>query len=291
MRIATACSNRLGNRPSNQDRCLVLQRRGQVLLAVADGMGGHARGDLAAQTAIDSLARSFAAQRGPVDTPQTFLQRALEAAHLDVIDAGEACERGLRPRTTCVVCLVQGDQAHWAHSGDSRLYLLRGGKLLRRTRDHTPVEQLLQSGLIDEQEMRNHPLRNSVSRCLGGRPTACSCSLDHARLEPDDMLLLCSDGLWSALPERTLSATAPRQDLDGVLEELCDEAERASYPHSDNLSAVALHWISAMERQAPPNHRPASRHASRQQEKDPLQRAIDDINRAILEYAAEIRKP
>jgi serine/threonine protein phosphatase PrpC len=291
MHKATACSNRLGNRPSNQDRCLVLERRGQVLLAVADGMGGHARGDLAAQTAIDSLARSFAAQCGPVDTPQSFLQRALEAAHLDVIDAGEASEPGLRPRTTCVVCLVQGDQAFWAHSGDSRLYLLRQGKLLRRTRDHTPVEQLLHSGLIDEQEMRHHPLRNSVSRCLGGRPTACNCSFDHARLEPDDMLLLCSDGLWSALPERRLTATAPRPDLGGVLERLCDEAERASYPRSDNISAVALHWISACERQAPPAGRLHSHRESRQQAKDPLQRAIDDIHRAILDYAAEMKKP
>ena len=165
MKVLTASCNRLGNRSSNQDRCLVLEKPGRVLLAVADGMGGHARGDLAAQTAVNSLSDSFLSQCEAIAQPDDFLKRALEIAHLETVEAGRTSKPAIEPRTTCVVCLVQGSQAWWAHVGDSRLYLLRAGSLLTRTRDHTPVVELLQGGVIHEEELSSHPLRNSVSRC------------------------------------------------------------------------------------------------------------------------------
>jgi serine/threonine protein phosphatase PrpC len=130
MNVVTALTNRLGNRSNNQDRCLILERFGRVLLVVADGMGGHARGDLAAQTAIDSLSRSFLGQRGAIDDPQNFLKGALHSAHMDIVEAGNAENPPVNPRTTCVVCLIEGDQAWWAHVGDSRLYLLRNCTLV-----------------------------------------------------------------------------------------------------------------------------------------------------------------
>ncbi len=292
MNVITALTNRLGNRSNNQDRCLILERFGRVLLVVADGMGGHARGDLAAQTAIDSLSRSFLERRDSIDDPQGFLESALHSAHIDVVEAGRADYPPVSPRTTCVVCLVQGDQAWWAHVGDSRLYLLRGGMLLTRTRDHTPVEQLLRSGAIAEDELRTHPLRNSVSRCLGGGLKLPKISFDHARLKTDDALLLCSDGLWSALPEQRLAELSTYGDLERSVNLLTDEAELASYPHSDNISLVCLHWLSAGKSQAvetvttpTPGIKPASA-----KDQDPLQQAIDDIHRAMLDYASEMKK-
>ena len=154
-----------------------------MILAVADGMGGHARGDLAAQTAVNSLGHSFLSQHDTVTNPEQFLKTALEIAHLETVEAGRANTPPVEPRTTCVVCLVQGNQAWWAHVGDSRLYLLRDGKLLTRTRDHTPVEELLQRGQIDEDALRTHPMRNGVSRCLGGSPALPKVSLGQAELE------------------------------------------------------------------------------------------------------------
>jgi len=294
MNVITALTNRLGNRSSNQDRCLILERFGRVLLVVADGMGGHARGDLAAQTAIDSLSCSFLAKLDTIDDPQDFLKTALHSAHMDIVDAGLAVDPPVNPRTTCVVCLIQGDQACWAHVGDSRLYLLRDHMLLARTRDHTPVEELLQSGAIAEEDLRTHPLRNSVSRCLGGGLKLPKISFDQARLNADDLLLLCSDGLWSALPEQRLTELSTYDDLERSANLLTDEADLASYPHSDNISLVCLHWLSAENSQISETIAlPApitGIESVPAKDPDDLQQAIDDIHRALLDYASEMKK-
>jgi len=290
MKIVTASTNRLGNRTSNQDRCLVEKLPDHVLLAVADGMGGHARGDLAAQTAVNSLARCFRHESLPIADPAEFLKQALCTAHLEVVDAGRSHNPPITPRTTCVACLVQGDTAYWAHVGDSRLYLLRDGALLKRTRDHTPVEELLQSGLLTEEALRNHPLRNTVSRCLGGPPRFPNISQDQATLRSGDTLLLCSDGLWSAIPEPELVATSSDGDLEENLNLLADVAETNSYPNSDNISAVALRWLTAGKPQ-PAVDKPAADDAKKPPpDKDPLEEAIDNIHRAMLEYASEMKK-
>jgi serine/threonine protein phosphatase PrpC len=291
MKIRTAITNRLGNRSSNQDRCLALEKSGQVLLCVADGMGGHARGDLAAQAAVDSLSNSFLRQRGAVIDPAAFLKTALHSAHLEVIEAGRNCRPAITPRTTCVVCLVQAGQAFWAHVGDSRLYLFRDGVLKTRTRDHTPVEDLLQNGVIGEAELSRHPLRNSVNRCLGGAPALPKISFDETELAPGDTLLLCSDGLWSAVSEQRLLDLHGDDDLDAAMEQLADDAEDASYPHTDNISAVSLRLLTA-DAQTAAGAGPGTAQPQRgdEAEKDPVQQAIDDIHRAMLEYASEMKK-
>ncbi len=293
MKAHTTFTNRRGNRTSNQDRCLVEKLPGHIMLVIADGMGGHDRGDLAAQTAVDSLARNLKRQRLPIADPQAFLKQALETAHLDVVDAGRSHNPPITPRTTCVVCLVQNDEAYWAHVGDSRLYLLRGGTLFKRTRDHTPVEELLQSGMLGEEELRNHPLRNSVSRCLGGSPRFPEISFDQASLRAEDTLLLCSDGLWSSVPEPQLINMPGYGDLEQSLSRLADEAETGSYPNSDNISAVALRWLTAGASQpATDGNNPVSElpPSATEPAKDQLEEAIDDIHRAMLEYASEMKK-
>lgn len=292
MKFLSAYTNRLGNRASNQDRCLVLQCDDRVLLVVADGMGGHPRGDLAAQAAVESLQRTFLGQRDAIAEPGAFLKSAFESAHLEVIDAGRSQEPPIDPRTTCVACLVQGEQAWWAHVGDSRLYLLRGGSMVIRTRDHTPVEELLQSGAIDESQLRTHPLRNSVSRCLGGSVRLPAVSIDHSELKPDDTLLLCSDGCWSAIPEEKLVAIPRYGDLERAVNQLADAADMASYPQSDNISVVCMRWLSADgsgKRASAASGRPQAQERVAGQV-DPVQQAIDDIHRAMLEYAAEMKK-
>ena len=290
MKVLTAFTNRLGNRSSNQDRCLVLERPGCVLLAVADGMGGHAGGDLAAQATVDSLRRSLVRQHAPIAQPRVFLQEAFESAHLQVIEAGRSRTPPINPRTTCVACVVQGNKAYWAHLGDSRLYLLRNGTLMTRTRDHTPVEELLQSGAISASELRSHPLRNSVSRCLGGVRPLPEISFGAAELRADDTLLLCSDGLWNALPEQKLVAIPGYGNLQHSVDTLSNEAELASYPHSDNISVVALRWLTATNPHKPRHVTRPSGNAPQADAKDPLQQAIDDIHRAMLDYAAEMKK-
>jgi serine/threonine protein phosphatase PrpC len=294
MKVVTAATSRLGNRNGNQDRLLVEARPDCVLLAVADGMGGHARGDLAAQTTVDSLRRRFLELTGVPDDPRRFLAQALNHAHFEVVDAGLAQDPPLEPRTTCVVCMVTGNRAWWGYLGDSRLYLVREGTVATRTRDHSPVEDMLSKGLIDEASSRRHPMRNSINRCLGGSPVLPRASFGDTILEGGDTLLLCSDGLWSALPEDRLGELPPdEQRLEQCVDSLADAAEAASYPHSDNVTLVALRWLgddTSATRPAAAADAPDTSREPHGEPKDPVQSAIDEIQRAVLEYGDEMNK-
>jgi PPM family protein phosphatase len=167
LRVEFAKVSLLGDREDNQDRAVVEQGPEAVLLVVADGMGGHAGGALAAETAVQSLRQSFAAA-GPNGDSRELLRAAMELAHDRVVEAGGKFGIGSRPRATCAACMVRDGVATWAHVGDARVYLARGGALVTRTRDHTPIEALLQDGLITEDEIAGHPMRHYVEYCLGG---------------------------------------------------------------------------------------------------------------------------
>ena len=248
MRYVTALANRLGNRATNQDRARIVERGSALLLVLADGMGGHARGELAAQALIDSLQASFHEQDLPIADPQGFLQQAFARAHQEILALGLRQAQPVYPRTTAVACLLQHNRAWSAHLGDSRLYWIRDGRLLTRTRDHTYVEELLRSRAIDEQAAQCHPMRNYVTQCLGGpqdpsRPTLG----DPGDLQIGDQLLLCSDGFWGPLQEPELLRQLGETDLEAALQRLADDAERNAYPNSDNVSAVALRLLAAQE--------------------------------------------
>lgn len=212
-----------------------------VLLVVADGMGGHAGGALAAGTAVDSLVASFLAAE-PGEDSRVILRTALESAHDAVVAAGERTGLGSRPRSTCAVCMVRDGRAVWAHVGDTRVYFVRGRELVTRTRDHTPIESLLQDGLISEEEVAGHPMRHYVEYCLGGvaeRPPMTVSEL--VELAPDDLLVVCSDGLWTTTSDTELAAgPSDAGSLQDWLTRLAGRAVRMGTPYSDNTTAVAL---------------------------------------------------
>jgi len=234
---------RPGKRPYNEDRLGCWQREGALLLAVADGMGGHAHGEVAAQIAVDHLGQAFKACAEPVlAEPERFLDAAIGEAHAQILEQARLRNLGETPRTTVVACLVQDGRAWWTHVGDSRLYLIRKGRVAARTRDHTYVQQLVDSGKIREEAAENHPDRNRVMRCLGG-PLAPQ--IDPAQsmpLEKDDVLLLCSDGLWGPLTQRQILIGLIGRDPALALPELIELAEARAGAHCDNISVVAMHW-------------------------------------------------
>ncbi len=285
LRYELGLANRLGNRSINQDRVAVAELGSTVVLTLADGLGGHPRGELAAQVLVDSITRRARRMSLPVARPREFLQQAIEAAHDEIYQAGLAQDPPVTPRTTVVVCLVQGEHAWWAHAGDSRLYHIHGRTVLSRTRDHTRVEEMLQRGELRQEEAARHPQRNVVTHCLGGNPNAPPLSYGEALLEPDDVLLLCSDGLWSALQETEIVAALGRGPLDDALEFLAERAESSSYPYSDNISGVALRWHGLARQPDAKTH-----HGQRQQRGpgDDLDSAIDEIQRALAEYGHEL---
>ena len=185
-------------------------------MVVVDGMGGHAHGARAAEVTVATLKESFAEMTLPVFDPQGFLTLALARAHDRVVKLGDGVALDHKPRATCAVCLVQDGGSYWAHVGDSRIYHLRGGKLQARTRDHSHVELLLREGLIAESEMRTHPMRNFVECCLGGDfPLPDMSVTSRKSLEPGDVLLVCTDGLWSGARgrrSRGIAADAAHSD-------------------------------------------------------------------------------
>lgn len=240
MRFETAEISLLGDREDNQDRVAIHDGGGGLLMVVADGMGGHSGGALAATTAVESLRDSCDAAAPEQDAAQ-FLREALARAHDAVVAAGEQVGIGSRPRTTCAACLVRDGVATWAHVGDTRVYFSRGGELVTRTRDHTAIEALLQDGLISEDEIPGHPMRHYVEFCLGGAPEQPLITVsDPAALEPGDLLLLCSDGLWSGAGDAALAAGPQESSLADWLSRTAGRAVRAGTPYSDNTTAAAL---------------------------------------------------
>jgi len=235
----------LGNRDENQDRVAVALGDGSVFLAVVDGMGGHADGAKAAEVAIRSMLDEFWETSRPLFDPEGFLHLTIGRAHEAAVALGVGLPQEARPRATCVVCLVQGSSAYWAHVGDSRAYWLREGAIVERTRDHSHVELLLRAGRITEQQAQDHPMRNYVESCIGGEPVLPEMSLGGRRnLQPGDVLMLCSDGLWSGLTDEQIASlsTCPEGDFRETLAELGDRAVHATAPFADNTTAAALRW-------------------------------------------------
>ena len=242
MRFETADVSLLGDREDNQDRATVQGAEGCLMLVVADGMGGHAGGALAAEVAVDSLCRSLKESPPTAATCRDFLGAAMAAAHDAVVTVGEKIGLGSRPRATCAACLVCENQAAWAHVGDSRVYLVRDGAIVTRTRDHTPIESLLQDGLISEEEVAGHPMRHYVEYCLGGGAEQPLVALSTVEpLQVGDLIVVCSDGLWSGVSDADLAAGPdPDVGLQDWLARVAGRAVRAGTPYSDNTTAAAL---------------------------------------------------
>src|SRR6185369_11801487 len=143
--------------------------RDALLMVVADGMGGHYYGEIAAQIAVQTLTETFQREATPeIHDPFLFLQKAMTNAHHAILDFSSDHNLNDSPRTTCVACLIQDNIAYWAHAGDSRLYLIRGGKAIFHTRDHSRVQMLMDQGVISEAQAAVHPERNKIYSCLGG---------------------------------------------------------------------------------------------------------------------------
>jgi len=248
LQIETADVSLIGHRDDNQDRVAVVAAEHSVLMVVIDGMGGHAEGARAAEIALASLVDAFWATPHPIFDPLGFLHLSLGRAHEEVVKLGIGIGVEARPRATCAVCLVQDGAAYWAHIGDSRVYQLRQSQVLERTRDHSHVEVLLREGLITENEVHGHPMRNYVECCLGGDAALPEMSISTRRpLKTGDVLLLCTDGLWANLNDQDLVRFAQTADipLHDSLNDLGTRAVAASAPYSDNTSATALRWRAA----------------------------------------------
>ncbi len=245
MKIEYAKVSALGDRNDNQDRAAVIVADDAAMMLVFDGMGGHSDGARAAETGLQVVQDLFMAATLPIFDPQGFLYMALARAHDEVVSLGQDVAVDFRPRATCAICLVQEGGSFWAHIGDSRIYQVRNGSVLSRSRDHSHVEVLIQEGAITEEEAQTHPMRNFVECCLGGDAPVPDMSITGKKeLQPGDVLLACSDGLWSGLRDDDMAqiGLAGDNNLAQNLKQLSAQALTANAPHSDNTTGTALRW-------------------------------------------------
>ena len=246
MQIEYAKVSALGDRKDNQDRAAVVASENAALMLVFDGMGGHSDGARAAETGLKVVQDLFMAATQPIFDPQGFLYMALARAHDEVVRIGQDVAVDFRPRATCAICLVQEGGTFWAHIGDSRIYQVRDGKVLIRSRDHSHVEVLIQEGAISEEEAQDHPMRNFVECCIGGDAPVPDMSITHQMpLLAGDVLLACSDGLWSGLSDDDMAQIgAPGENnLVDNLKALSIRALEVNAPYSDNTTGTALRWL------------------------------------------------
>jgi serine/threonine protein phosphatase PrpC len=244
MRFSVYQVSRKGGREKNEDRMGYCYTRDSGLFALADGMGGHPEGEVASQLALQTLAAMFQREAKPsLKDPLRFLHNAVIAGHHQLLRY--ATERALidTPRTTVVACVLQGNAAYWAHCGDSRLYLVRGDKLIARTRDHSYTE--LQETLAQVVPIGERFNRNVLFTCLGspGKPV-----IDTAGpllLQPGDRVLLCSDGLWGSVSDAEITSQLAERPISDAVPELVEQALRNAGPKSDNVTVISVEWESA----------------------------------------------
>lgn len=234
---------RRGGRKVNQDRVGYVYTRDALLVVVADGMGGHIGGEIAAHITVRLLLERFEQEAKPLlNSPVLFLQNALAAAHTALAEYAQRFRLVDSPRTTCVACVIQDDSAYWAHAGDSRLYHVRRGSLSRRTRDHSKVQYLIDNGVISLAEAANHPDRNKVFSCLGGAFEPTVDFSPRVPLQSNDLLLLCTDGLWSGFNDGELVARMGLAEISKATPDILNDAERRGGADCDNLSIIAVRW-------------------------------------------------
>ncbi len=210
-------------------------QKGEILAVVADGMGGHNAGEVASAQAVNIL--KDLNLRAGIPIKDTLLG-AIDCANNEIYKMSQKNPQQHGMGTTITACVISDNKATVAQVGDSRLYLIKNGKLSQITKDHSLVEMLLENGEITKEDAKNHPQKNVITRALGTDNTV---DIDTYELEvsEDDILLLCSDGLVNMVDEeKILSVITKAQNFDSLADILVKEAENAG--GLDNITVVLV---------------------------------------------------
>jgi serine/threonine protein phosphatase PrpC len=214
-------------------------RKGR-LAVVADGMGGYEGGQEASRLAVETLVQVYRDYGG--DDPQAALVEALQTAHEQIreysFDHPEL--RGMG--TTCTAAAIVQDALYYVHVGDTRLYLIRDGQITRVTRDHSYVGRLVESGMISPEEAENHPQRNILTAALGTNPDLIMDSPGQPEpLRPEDVLLICSDGLWGQVRDSEILDAVENKSAEQTGRKLIELARERGGPDNITVEVLRLH--------------------------------------------------
>ncbi|MFN8498168.1 MAG: Stp1/IreP family PP2C-type Ser/Thr phosphatase [Anaerolineae bacterium] len=213
----------------------VMKAKGRLFL-LADGMGAHAAGELASRMAVEILASEYYGDNGP--SPEKALETGVQRANLQIYQFGHGSKNGHGPMgTTLTAVAINGRYAHIAHVGDSRAYLLRNDQVAQLTTDHSLVGEMVRMRMITAEQARVHPDRNALNRCIGMTPLL-KVDMIRQELVTGDILVLCSDGLWSLVSEGEIGAIAAEHPPQVACERLIELAK--SYGGDDNISTIVV---------------------------------------------------
>ena len=237
-----------GGRTYNEDACGHWHSDRHLCCVLADGAGGHGGGDIASKVAVQELIGRFSREPSQDGAALGNLVRETNVALIGQRVPGTPRE-DMHSTAVCLVIDFVAHAAHWAHAGDSRLYWLRNGRVHQRTRDHSLVQALVDAGVLSEADMQGHPQRSELRSALGIPPeqlVVTGTDGDDA-VQPGDVFMLCTDGLWEYIADPTLEQTlaassTPRAWLDALASAV---TEAASHKTShDNFSALVV-WTRA----------------------------------------------
>ncbi len=234
--------SRIGGREKNEDRMGYSYTRDAGLFVLADGMGGHPDGEVAAQIALQSFSSQFQHHaRTRLAVVPDFLSGGVLAAHHEIIRYASARALLDTPRTTVVAAVVQDGMLQWVHCGDSRLYVVREGRLLARTRDHSYAEAQTQAHAGSVAEALN---RNVLFTCLGSIARPMYDLGGPLPLRQGDKVMLCSDGLWDSIDDEAIVASLSALPVTQAVPALVEQALAEAGAHSDNVTVLAFEWES-----------------------------------------------
>ena len=245
--IIDACvAQHQGDRKEQQDRVALFPHPkggGVALAVVADGMGGHTGGVLAAQQVIHTACNNLEQFSARTESPQIMLESSLREAHMLIKASRFINEKD--PHSTAVVLILQPGKVSWAHCGDSRLYQFRGDQPFFRTTDHSYVEQLVAKGKITPEQALVHPNRNILITSLGGNEVPRIDFGETADLQAGDSFLLCSDGLWGYFSDAELAGVVAAYSAREASELLIGRARTRAQGEGDNVSLAILKLVDA----------------------------------------------
>jgi serine/threonine protein phosphatase PrpC len=241
MKFSVFQISRKGGREKNEDRMGYCYTNSSALFLLADGMGGHPQGEVAAQLALQTISSLYQKEARPeLADVKAFFNTAVIAAHRQILRY--AADTGLNdtPRTTLVAAIVQAGVAHWVHCGDSRLYFVRDGELLARTRDHSYLEQ--SQGVANPPPLPAGINRNVLYTCLGSPSKPIFEVTGPMPLQQGDKVLLCSDGLWGSLQDVDIVFQLGQKPVGEAAPDLAERALLKAGASSDNVTVVAMEW-------------------------------------------------
>ncbi len=241
IRVDACIAQHQGDRKEQQDRMGIFSHpivRGMALAVVADGMGGHTGGALAAEQVIHSAKTSFEHYNPGALSARELLHAAMQEAHTMI--KASRCLNEKDPHSTAVMLLLKPDGITWAHCGDSRLYHFHGAELVRRTIDHSYVEHLVSIGSITPEQALTHPNRNVLTTSLGGKDDPRIDYGEERHITGGDNFLLCSDGLWTYFDEEELGFMLATQSARDACEALIAQARERGSGEGDNISVAVI---------------------------------------------------